>query len=174
VPFRARRAAPSTPTRAAAFLGADEATDSEADEGELAIAEADDGFSCYVCEGLGEGDEAEQKAGQGDEEQAEPEAGTQPEADPYPETDPARVERFMAVKRRHSICTRTVHFVKAGVVNHTSRPTADAVDFIKSSFQLCPVHATSQLQHKGVAAAGSSTEATASAQSTLAESFCAP
>jgi hypothetical protein len=50
----------------------------------------------------------------------------------------ADVAAFWVTKKRHTICSRTHHFVQAGVVDHLTRPDITACDDITSNFCFCP------------------------------------
>ena len=57
-------------------------------------------------------------------------------------------EDFLSRKQRHTIMSRSSHFVKAGTVDHIRRPNTDEVSGIKSNFSFCPLPQTAQVQQQ--------------------------
>jgi len=53
---------------------------------------------------------------------------------------------FINTKKRHTIVSRSAHFVESGEVDHINRPNTDAVTNIKSNFCFCPLPASQQVQ----------------------------
>ena len=49
-----------------------------------------------------------------------------------------KVADFFKTKNRHTICSRSHHFIPAGVVDHLIRPEISACTSIKSHFCFCP------------------------------------